>query len=75
MNLQFKINGVWHTWINYDKFHELVTKFDDSGELFTAKDYLAPTPSWAVIGSQEQGFDPEETRWHRKNGKKDISGC
>ena len=22
--LQFKIDGAWHTWIHYDKFHELV---------------------------------------------------
>lgn len=23
--LQFKIDGAWHTWIHYDKFHELVS--------------------------------------------------
>lgn len=25
------------------------------------------TPSWAVFGSIEKGFDPVETRWKRKN--------
>ena len=33
------------------------------------------TPSWAVFGANEKGFDPEETRWRRKNNAKDISGC
>ena len=23
--LQFKIDGAWHTWIHYDKFHKLVS--------------------------------------------------
>jgi len=22
---KFKINGKWHTWIDYDRFHELVS--------------------------------------------------
>ena len=59
---QFKINNRWHTWIDYDKFHELVS----TGQPFTSMDYLAPTPDWAVWGSAEQGFDPIETRHHRK---------
>nr|CAD7196716.1 unnamed protein product [Timema douglasi] len=39
------------------------------------KDYMRKTPDWAVYGSSEQGFDPVETRWHRKSNTKDISGC
>lgn len=71
-NTKFKIDGRWHTWIDYDKFHELV----DSGEPFEALDYVAPTPHWAVFGAKERGFDPEEIRWSRKNkGPKDITGC
>lgn len=46
------------------------------GEItFTSEDYMAATPEWAVFGSPEHGFDPEENRWHRKQPKKDISGC
>ncbi|CEM14822.1 unnamed protein product [Vitrella brassicaformis CCMP3155] len=60
----FKIDGVWHTWIDYDRFHQLAT----SGELFGALDYCAPTPQWAVRGAQEKGFDPIETR-HYPKGK------
>jgi hypothetical protein len=44
--VQFKINGKWHTWIDYDKFHELVS----SGRDFKTEDYMAPTPDWATIG-------------------------
>jgi len=36
---------------------------------------MAPTPQWAVFGNPERGFDPQENRWHRKQPKKDISGC
>ncbi|XP_071446302.1 S-adenosyl-L-methionine-dependent tRNA 4-demethylwyosine synthase TYW1-like [Hetaerina americana] len=73
---KFKIKGRWNTWIDYDRFHELMQRYNESNgkETFSAKDYMAPTPEWAVIGSNERGFDPEETRWYRKN-RKDISGC
>ena len=37
---------------------------------------MRKTPSWAVFGAVERGFDPVERRWHRKTlPKKDISGC
>jgi hypothetical protein len=40
------------------------------------QDYMCKTPSWAVFGALERGFDPAEKRWHRKTlPKKDISGC
>ncbi|KAI9495231.1 hypothetical protein BDB00DRAFT_760609 [Zychaea mexicana] len=61
----FKINGEWHTHIDYPKFFELVR----SGKPFTSMDYVAKTPDWAVFGSDAGGFDPEETRFYRKNRK------
>lgn len=74
---QFNINGEWWTWIDYPRFHELVQAYQESGgkKTFSAEDYMAKTPHWAVFGAQEQGFDPEETRFFRKNPKKDIGGC
>ncbi|XP_049858455.1 S-adenosyl-L-methionine-dependent tRNA 4-demethylwyosine synthase TYW1-like [Schistocerca gregaria] len=74
---KFKVNGTWHTWIDYEKFHQLVNVFYESNGTanFTALDYMHPTPEWAVYGAVERGFDPIEQRWHRKNVKKDISGC
>ncbi|CAH1801626.1 unnamed protein product [Owenia fusiformis] len=73
---KFKVDGVWHTWIDYPKFHKINNLYTDSkgAEKFTAVDYMAPTPHWAVYGAREQGFDPQETRFHRKK-KKDLSGC
>ncbi|KAK4429251.1 S-adenosyl-L-methionine-dependent tRNA 4-demethylwyosine synthase [Sesamum alatum] len=59
---KFKLNGQWYTWIDYDKFHNLVS----AGEPFTSKDYMAPTPSWAVYGAEEGGFDPQQSRFRKE---------
>ncbi|XP_060595141.1 S-adenosyl-L-methionine-dependent tRNA 4-demethylwyosine synthase TYW1-like, partial [Ruditapes philippinarum] len=73
---RFKIDEDWWTWIDYPKFHELVRNYKESNgkQTFSAKDYMAKTPHWAVFGAKEQGFDPKETRYFRKS-KKDIGGC
>lgn len=68
---KYKINDVWHTWIDYDKFHELVS----AGREFSAMDYMAPTPEWALYGSEEAGFDPKETRvFHNRTKRKAEQG-
>ncbi|XP_040192684.1 S-adenosyl-L-methionine-dependent tRNA 4-demethylwyosine synthase TYW1-like isoform X2 [Rana temporaria] len=74
---KFKIDGEWWTWIDYEKFQELMRSYAKSGgtATFTALDYVAKTPKWALFGSNERGFDPVETRFQRKNKAKDISGC
>jgi tRNA wybutosine-synthesizing protein 1 len=43
----FYKDGEWNTWINYEKFFDLV----ESGQPFTALDYSCPTPHWAVCKS------------------------
>ncbi|VDI07684.1 Hypothetical predicted protein [Mytilus galloprovincialis] len=65
-NLLFKVDGEWWTWIDYPKFHQLVKGFNESQKAFSAEDYMAKTPPWAVFGAKEQGFDPVETRFFRK---------
>jgi tRNA wybutosine-synthesizing protein 1 len=56
---KFFFDQHWHTWINYEKFYELV----ESGRTdFTSLDYVAVTPTWATYKSKEKGFDPEQTR-------------
>uniref|UniRef100_A0AAX7UKS4 S-adenosyl-L-methionine-dependent tRNA 4-demethylwyosine synthase TYW1 n=1 Tax=Astatotilapia calliptera TaxID=8154 RepID=A0AAX7UKS4_ASTCA len=74
---KFKMDGEWWTWIDYERFQELIQAYDESGgqQTFSALDYVAKTPSWALFGAQEQGFDPAETRFQRRNKSKDISGC
>ena len=74
---KFKIDGRSYTSIDYPKFHELFKRYNDSNgeETFTATDYMAPTPPWALYGSKEQGFDPAETRFHRNKNVKEDGGC
>ncbi|KAL2892544.1 S-adenosyl-L-methionine-dependent tRNA 4-demethylwyosine synthase [Bienertia sinuspersici] len=63
---KFKINGQWNTWIDYEKFQDLVA----SGEPFKSTDYMAPTPSWAVYGAVEAGFDPQHARYRKERNHK-----
>ncbi|KAK4481460.1 hypothetical protein RD792_012356 [Penstemon davidsonii] len=63
---KFKVNGQWFTWIDYEKFHDLVS----SGESFTSKDYMSATPSWAVYGAEEGGFDPQQLRFKKERHHK-----
>uniref|UniRef100_A0AAQ5XYU8 S-adenosyl-L-methionine-dependent tRNA 4-demethylwyosine synthase TYW1 n=1 Tax=Amphiprion ocellaris TaxID=80972 RepID=A0AAQ5XYU8_AMPOC len=74
---KFKVDGEWWTWIDYERFQELAKAHEESGgqQSFSALDYVAKTPSWALFGAQEQGFDPTDTRFQRRNKTKDISGC
>ncbi|XP_060238238.1 S-adenosyl-L-methionine-dependent tRNA 4-demethylwyosine synthase TYW1 isoform X2 [Meriones unguiculatus] len=74
---KFKVDGEWWTWIDYSRFQELVQQYEESGgsRAFTARDYMARTPQWALFGARERGFDPKDTRYQRKNKAKDISGC
>lgn len=57
----------WRTWIDYDKFQMLAKKHKvDPAFTFGVKDYIADTPSWAVFGADEEGFDPTDNRHRRK---------
>jgi len=68
---RFKLEGCWNTWIDYDKFHDLVAE----GREFGALDYAAPTPPWALYGSREAGFDPRETRvFHNRTKRRAQAG-
>jgi wyosine [tRNA(Phe)-imidazoG37] synthetase (radical SAM superfamily)/flavodoxin len=59
------VDGKWRTWIDYERFQQLVHEFYRTGKPFSAVDYSAETPSWAVFGAKEEGFDPAETRFFR----------
>ncbi|XP_049582868.1 S-adenosyl-L-methionine-dependent tRNA 4-demethylwyosine synthase TYW1 [Syngnathus scovelli] len=74
---KFKVDGKWHTWIDYDRFQDLAKAHQESGglEAFSSSDYVARTPDWALFGASQQGFDPAETRFQRRNKGKDVSGC
>eukprot|EP01062_Namystynia_karyoxenos_P016376 TRINITY_DN15977_c0_g1_i2.p1 TRINITY_DN15977_c0_g1~~TRINITY_DN15977_c0_g1_i2.p1 ORF type:complete len:702 (+),score=285.05 TRINITY_DN15977_c0_g1_i2:81-2108(+) len=57
---RFRKAGSWHTWIDFDRFGELV----GAGRRdFTSDDYLVETPDWAQYGNAARGFDPDEKRF------------
>lgn len=66
-NKRFLINNKWHTWIDYEKFHQLIkTYYQSNGSMnFSSLDYVKQTPDWAVFGSKEKGFDPIENRFKK----------
>jgi tRNA wybutosine-synthesizing protein 1 len=73
---RFKVGGVWHTHIDYDRFQALCA----SGAPFTTTDYMRPTPEWAVFGHVDStsGFDPKQTRVRKERrhpGKSNSSSC
>ena len=45
---KFKKDGVWHTWIDFKKYHEFVNSKED--KKFTADDYIAKTPTVGLSG-------------------------
>jgi tRNA wybutosine-synthesizing protein 1 len=64
---RFKVDGKWHTHIDYDRFFELLEERGPEGD-WTPEDYMGPpTPEWALWGNG--GFDPRDDRVDRK-GKK-----
>merc|ERR1719410_1910744 len=62
---EMKIDGHWHTHIDYDKFFELV----ESDKDFGYEDYMARTPDWAEYGSLEQGFSPADSKYTKDRNK------
>ncbi|NXH87275.1 TYW1 synthase, partial [Edolisoma coerulescens] len=74
---KFQVEGEWRTWIDYGRFQELVREHERSGgaRTFTAAEYTARTPPWALFGARERGFDPLDVRFQRKNKARDVSGC
>ncbi len=45
---KFLIDNVWHTWIDYPKFTQLIREYYRSGgeATFSSVDYMAATPDW-----------------------------
>jgi len=68
---RYNISGRCHTWIDYDRFHELIAE----GRDFDAMEYAAPTPDWALYGCEEAGFDPADTRvFHNRTKRRAQAG-
>jgi len=78
-HVDFKREGRWHTWIDYERFTELYHRYVSEGSPFSSRDYCMPTPPWAVWDENavDGGFDPGETRFVRKGGETAVTrgGC
>lgn len=68
----FLVNNVWHTWIDYPKFHRMMAEYyaSNGSKTFSTADYIAKTPAWALWGAEEEGFDPCETRFRKSRKTK-----
>jgi len=61
---RFRVDGKWHTLIDYEKFFQLLEEKGPDGD-FSPEDYMGPpTPEWATWG--QGGFDPRDQRVDRK---------
>ena len=61
---RFRVDGKWHTLIDYDRYFELLEEKGPDGD-FSPEDYMgAATPEWATWGNG--GFDPRDQRVDRK---------
>ncbi|KAG2501511.1 hypothetical protein HYH03_000018 [Edaphochlamys debaryana] len=68
---RFLVGGRWHTWIDYERFQQLVAE----GRDFGSEDYMLPTPPWAAFGSSEAGFDPGQQRVRKERRHPGRSGA
>lgn len=58
---RFVINGRVHTWIDFEKFHDIMKDPVKAAEMMP-EDYLLPTPEWALPDAIGEGFDPAQER-------------
>lgn len=67
---RFRVDGKWHTQIDYARYFELLEERGPDGE-FSPEDYMGEeTPEWATWGNG--GFDPRDQRVDRKGRPIDI---
>ena len=63
---EFKKDSRWYTWIDFDKWHELI----NSGKDFDKYDFLKETPTVGMSGRQIQEEVEEKIRLKNETGKK-----
>ncbi|KAI1657969.1 radical SAM superfamily-domain-containing protein [Daldinia decipiens] len=68
---RFRVDGKWHTRIDYQRFFELLEERGADGD-WMPEEYMGPeTPEWATWGNG--GFDPRDVRVDRKGRKIEVS--
>lgn len=67
---RFRVDGKWHTRIDYQRFFELLEARGADGD-WTPEEYMGEaTPEWATWGNG--GFDPRDERVDRKGRKIEV---
>ncbi|CAI4216909.1 unnamed protein product [Parascedosporium putredinis] len=67
---RFRVDGKWHTKIDYERFFQLLEERGADGD-WTPEEYMGEeTPEWATWGNG--GFDPRDERVDRKGRKIEI---
>jgi len=59
---KYKVEGIWKTWIDFPKFHQLYEEYLKTGKEFTSDDYRLKTPQVGLSGSGTLARMPEEVR-------------
>ena len=59
---KYKVDGVWKTWIDFPKFHQLYEQFLKDGKEFTSDDYMQRTPQVGLSGKGTLANMPELVR-------------
>ncbi|MEK6899962.1 MAG: hypothetical protein AABX05_02450, partial [Nanoarchaeota archaeon] len=59
---KYKVDGGWHTWIDFPKFDGLYKEFIQNGKEFTSEDYRQKTPQVGLSGKGTLDDMPEEKR-------------
>jgi tRNA wybutosine-synthesizing protein 1 len=64
---EYKREGRWYTWIDFDKWHELI----NSGKDFDKYDFLKETPQTGMSGRQiREEVEEKERQQKKKDNKK-----
>jgi tRNA wybutosine-synthesizing protein 1 len=63
---EFKLNGKWYTWIDFDKWNKLI----NSGKDFDKYDFLKPTPRVGLSGREIKKEVEEKIKRKTETGKK-----
>lgn len=59
---KYGVNGVWQTWIDFPRFHQLYDEFIKTGKEFTSDDYRLQTPQVGLSGKGTLDNMPEDVR-------------
>lgn len=68
---KFKIDGQWHTWIDFEKWSELVKKSDN----FTPEQYLKLTPNTGLSGKGTIDNAPKHVQERIRKERPEIFVC